>query len=1198
MTRYSYHVALLALLVLARSVSAQTPQQRILDSKGLHADRSYFSPEPFEHLDTLSGNLILTFTDLTLPGNAGRSLTFVRTYNSGVARVSTQEKTSSWAFGISGMVMRIKEARSLSDGSTWPAFPPTDWSFQPSSEETALQRILSTTPKLVTADGGEHDTMYDVPPNASASTRFTLVWVRTAGFLRYDRETRTLYMPDGTVCTYDTQGRLSDYVDPFGNRVELEWTSAQPPQLIVHQHLGTEQAPQERVVTITLDSETQQPTRMEFGGRIWQYELRDFAPHPYKQLAVVRPPEGRPWEFTYQFNGWPLTGLTTPNRGTITYTYDFFPYPTECPATTNGDQSALVERLSGGPPGTTGGTWTIQPIRLGTCDLILRMRIITTPSQTRVTYVYDNAAEGMDSGREVVAGAYSLSLRQVALGTTVLESETRSYQEILVADHSQMTPYPALWRTWGSYEVKDRRITRNDQTHTTTFTYRGTNFGDFHNPETIVETGSAGVSRTTTRTYRHPSPTITTRFLVALPETEEIRVGSEVFKKSWNHNNSNGFLDSQTIFGITTTFTPTDESPRTLGNVGSNKRGSSPATSFKYTWGVVEEIGTPEYIVTREIDSDGTIRSETRGGRKTTFEFDDLFRVKKVQPPGSRNAVTTTYDNDDGQLLSTIVSRGPTPGGTASMKTTFDGFGRPIRTENSLTIKTRTAYDAEGRTTYASHPFTGDFGGPTDIGVLTGYDGLSRVTSRTNPDGSGATFSYGQNRVTITEAIASGRNRQTVHTFRTFGNPDEILLASVTDAANSVWQYGYNGLGRLTSVTAPGNISRSWTYDQLGDGSFTDRVETETQPEWGPDGDPGTSTYAYHDTGMLRRKDDAEGQAFIYNYDGNDRLKTITLGEQGPILTDITYETGTDNRQTMTSDGAATVFTYEPLTGRLASRRDTVDGAAYLTQFAYDSNDNLALITYPSGRNIAYAHDSEGRVTRVFDGALTTRVYASDVSYHPFGAVRQFTAGNGIVHQFAYDSARLWPTAVTAGQLQLVYENYDLLGNVGTIREPNRPERLQNFTYDDLDRLRTAGGPSLPLLDYRYDEHGNRVTTPGGTVYDYYNGKLRLWHQDERTFTYDRNGNVETETSPLRQYTYTPFNMIASVSGAGAGSHAYDADNWRVRKTVGANTTIYIPGVNNEVLSEWTNPGSSPRRLRDYIYLAGRLIAQVVESPQ
>jgi hypothetical protein len=158
----------------------------------------------------------------------------------------------------------------------------------------------------------------------------------------------------------------------------------------------------------------------------------------------------------------------------------------------------------------------------------------------------------------------------------------------------------------------------------------------------------------------------------------------------------------------------------------------------------------------------------------------------------------------------------------------------------------------------------------------------------------------------------------------------------------------------------------------------------------------------------------------------------------------------------------------------------------------------------------------------------------------------------------------------------------------------DRPDREQLFTYDVLDRLKTVnGGGAYPAI-YDYDAHGNR-TPANGTHYDYYPNTLRLWHQGYREFTYDNNGNLWSETAPSRQYTYTPFNMLETVTEFREIRYAYDGDNWRIKKTDGANTTVYLRGIGNELLTELTNPGSNPRRLRDYIYAGGRLIAVVKE---
>src|SRR5262249_47990894 len=52
------------------------------DAKGFSQNRDTFNQFPWEHIDPLTGNLILSFTDLTLPGNCCFNLPITRTYNS------------------------------------------------------------------------------------------------------------------------------------------------------------------------------------------------------------------------------------------------------------------------------------------------------------------------------------------------------------------------------------------------------------------------------------------------------------------------------------------------------------------------------------------------------------------------------------------------------------------------------------------------------------------------------------------------------------------------------------------------------------------------------------------------------------------------------------------------------------------------------------------------------------------------------------------------------------------------------------------------------------------------------------------------------------------------------------------------------------------------------------------------------------
>src|SRR5258706_15310328 len=90
--------ALLLTVWCVRVANAQNDP--IFDAKGFQQNRDYFSQEPFEHIDTMTGGLVLTFTDLVLPGNAGRDLRIQRTYNS---------KGGVWSFGIAGLVMAVSD---------------------------------------------------------------------------------------------------------------------------------------------------------------------------------------------------------------------------------------------------------------------------------------------------------------------------------------------------------------------------------------------------------------------------------------------------------------------------------------------------------------------------------------------------------------------------------------------------------------------------------------------------------------------------------------------------------------------------------------------------------------------------------------------------------------------------------------------------------------------------------------------------------------------------------------------------------------------------------------------------------------------------------------------------------------------------------------------------------------------------------
>jgi YD repeat-containing protein len=145
----------------------------------------------------------------------------------------------------------------------------------------------------------------------------------------------------------------------------------------------------------------------------------------------------------------------------------------------------------------------------------------------------------------------------------------------------------------------------------------------------------------------------------------------------------------------------------------------------------------------------------------------------------------------------------------------------------------------------------------------------------------------------------------------------------------------------------------------------------------------------------------------------------------------------------------------------LATKTDNIDGRIFTTRYEYDNNDNLAAINYPSlsdsspRRRVEYQFDSEHRITHISEPSAN-RVYASNFAYHPSGGLAAYIAGNGVQTTVTYDDHRYWPQSIAVRDWVLQYQNYDAVGNVGTIADSRG--KNQTLTYDSLDRLTRAEG--------------------------------------------------------------------------------------------------------------------------------------------
>lgn len=548
-TRWRIVAMLAALLMMvgAASAAAQTGE-----TSGPWANRVYEAYEPFEVVDTSTGQLGLVFTDLALPGN-GWTLAFQRRFDARQGR---------WTFGIAGVPLRY--TGSLGQVHTFYAVngPVTD-------------------PIIVAGT---------TPPYIRMSDRF---W-------RFHEDTRELGLPDGTRAVYDSSGRLSQVFDA-ANRLllSLVWQTS---NVTVTQHLGNGQQRSIVVwgqsVPTTLGFSGHLPTHMTYEGRYWQYTWN-------AAMTEVLPTAGPKWRFDWTKAGAYVDWLRviTPHGGRIEYTFTL----EDLSGTTF---NTLTTRQVLDEQQQPVGTWTYQYDFTPAAPYFSAETTVVGPTvagpTATVTYTY-----------EQLAGPIAVPAREIALtGRTVtaaggtLEQETLDYTLVPIPSVSGTDQLPAL---------ETRTLTRDGVTHTTTLTYNASHYGDFHHPDTIVATSGA-VSRTTTRVYDHTYVHVDPGawpYIIGMPLSQTVTIAGDTTTASWTYDMNTGFRTSETVNGLTTTFTP----DATLGTVAIVTRPNGKTTSFSYSWGQVSGIETSEldYEITRGVNPDGTIASETRpAGRPAT----------------------------------------------------------------------------------------------------------------------------------------------------------------------------------------------------------------------------------------------------------------------------------------------------------------------------------------------------------------------------------------------------------------------------------------------------------------------------------------------------------------------------------------------------------------------------------------------------
>lgn len=150
----------------------------------------------------------------------------------------------------------------------------------------------------------------------------------------------------------------------------------------------------------------------------------------------------------------------------------------------------------------------------------------------------------------------------------------------------------------------------------------------------------------------------------------------------------------------------------------------------------------------------------------------------------------------------------------------------------------------------------------------------------------------------------------------------------------------------------------------------------------------------------------------------------------------------------VTNGAATTNYTGYDGLGNILTSNQVTSGQTYNFSYTYNLTGALTGETYPSGRQVAIGLDELNRVTCISSGSTSANCpapYVSNVQYAPQGAPSQFSRGNNLWRQIAYNK----PIQVSGYAEQINnQEGQDLLMVALSWRDGNNNGTLNSATYN------------------------------------------------------------------------------------------------------------------------------------------------------
>lgn len=468
---------------------------------------------------------------------------------------------------------------------------------------------------------------------------------------------------------------------------------------------------------------------------------------------------------------------------------------------------------------------------------------------------------------------------------------------------------------------------------------------------------------------------------------------------------------------------------------------------------------------------------------------------------------------------------------------------------------------------------------------LTPHNQLGWTTSNIGNNGQNIRYEYDVNG-NIIKKIDS-LNQITTYSYTPQG---KINVENRSDGSQIL--YNYDSIGQLVSIKdAKGNIT-TYSYDGLGN------ILSINSP------DTGLTKYQYDSNGNLTTLTRGNNAIINYSY---DLLNRRVKAQSGSQIQTWTYDNCTNGLGYLcaTNDGITTNTYGYTKDGRLSQQIKKIDGTSYSTNWAYDNSGNLIEENIQNNKGkILYDYDSLNRIKTIkFNNGISTQTIIENITYEPYGGVKNWTYGNGLSRTITYDQDYRLIGIMTSG-IQNLNHSFSPNNLITRINNVLDNKRSTNYSYDSIGQLNLSSSTQYTekwVQDTNYNRTSRVGNTNAVTNYQYSQGNRlsATTGAEAKNFSYDANGNLSQKKGygGLINYTYDGFNRLKNINTGSIVNYNYDVFNLRSNKSSNEGSINYIYAPDGRLLAESPlskNQNGSLAKI--YIWFEGQPIAFVFNN--